>query len=78
MTLLEQLVRDKMDRYPFPWTIDYDWCVEVLDAGGRIVLKLQRDAEARQFIDMATRISAADAQFEIEFERMIADADTAD
>lgn len=77
MSLLEQLVRDKMHHHPLPWTIDYDWMVEVYDQGGRIVLKLQSVDQARQLIDMAIRISAEDAQFTMEFERMI-DANAVD
>lgn len=78
MTLLEELIRDKMHGHPLPWTIDYDWCVEVLDREGRLVLKLQRDVEARELIEMATRIAAERAEFEVEFERMIDDYSQAD
>lgn len=71
MTLLEQLVRDKMFHHPLPWSIDYDWMVEVYDASGRIVLKVQRDTEARQLVSIAAAISTDDAAFTAEFERMI-------
>jgi hypothetical protein len=71
MSLLEQLVRDKMFHHPLPWSIDYDWMVEVYDASGRIVLKVQKDVEAHQLVSIATTITAEDAEFTAEFERMI-------
>lgn len=76
MTLLEQLVRDKMFHHPLPWSIDYDWMVEVVDPMGRVVLKLQKDAEARELIAMATRISIEDAVFHAELEGMLGGSDS--
>lgn len=73
MTLLEQLVRDKMYHHPLPWTVEYDWCVEVWDSGSpeRIVLKLYSDHEARELIAMAERLDAESHAFHREFEDMI-------
>jgi hypothetical protein len=74
MTLLEQLVRDKIHQHPLPWTIDYDWCVEVIDSSGRVVSKLMHRDMAMQLIGMAERITAEDVAFSEEFERMISES----
>ena len=71
VTLLESLVRDKIHGHPLPWTIDYDWCVEVVDSIGRIVHKFMDRSMAEDLISMANRISSEDAAFSAEFERMI-------
>ncbi len=78
VTLLESLIRDKMYGHPLPWTIDYDWCVEVIDSNGRIVTKLMHRDMAMELINMAERISAEDAAFRAEFEGMVDAAEAGD
>lgn len=77
MTLLENLIRDKISNHPLPWSIDYDWLVEVYDANGAIVMKLMDTAQARELIRNAERLAAEDAIANDEFEEMM-NADTAD
>jgi hypothetical protein len=68
MTLLESLVRDKMYEHPLPWTLDYDWLVEVVDPTGRAVHKLMTRAAALELISIAERLAAEDAAFDVELQ----------
>ena len=71
MSLLGLLIQDKLDGHPLPWTIEYDWCVELYDAKENLVMKMRSDAMAREFIAHAERLKAESDAFEIEFERMM-------
>lgn len=71
MTLLDHLVLNMLARHPLPWRIDYDWMVEVYDANDALVVKLHRDAMARDLISQAERLKNDSDEFALEFERMM-------
>lgn len=76
MTLLDSLVTDLMWRHPTPWTIDYDWLIEVVDSRGKIVLKLSDISAARSLISISERLAAEKLADSAEIERLIVDAET--
>lgn len=60
-----------MDHHPLPWTVEYDWCVEIYDTHHRLVIKLMSDADARELVSIAGRLSSELAAASIEIERML-------
>lgn len=60
--LLENFVRNLVQRYPLPWHIDRDWTVEVLTRKGACVAKCQTAVQADELISMAEKIVKEDRE----------------
>lgn len=71
MTLLDALVSQLIDRHPLPWSIDYDWCVEVIDSRGACAIKLFSDSQAQELRAHAERLAGEAITASIEIERML-------
>lgn len=69
--LLDSLIQNLIERHPLPWSIDYDWLVEVWDSNQRLVIKLMLDRDARDLVSHAERLAQESLEAHAEAERML-------
>lgn len=77
MTLLEHLVHDKLTDHPLPWSIDYDWLVEVWDSAEppKLVTKVHSDPLARELVSTAERLDREMRELREGIEAQLAEGD---
>jgi hypothetical protein len=75
MDLLEHFVREKLSTHPLPWSVEYDWCVEVYDANHGLVTKLMYSEDVSGLVSLAERLGAEAHAAEIEIEKMLSGED---
>ncbi len=75
--VIDQLIANKIDRHPLPWSIDHDWTVEVLDARGHCVMKLMTQDEAEALITYASALATRLAKGKAEVDKRLEETDDA-
>ena len=70
-TVFAALINDKLLYHPRPWSIEYDWLVEIIDANGKTVAKMRTDVEANRLIEIAAVFDKESFEFETEFDDLM-------
>jgi len=68
-----RLVRHLMIGHPLPWSLEFDWTVEITDANNAIVIKCMHVDEALEIVGLAKFLTVDDNAAREEFEHLLSE-----